>query len=120
MSANHDVLLTTLQLAVPMWIEQLRAVGGQLPYDERDRIIEQINSKGDDLQFGGKRGSAAQAFNAMAKGLAALAYAPGGVTFCGIHWCTDHAICEQADAYAAATIKLDRGKVGRVATTAVL
>lgn len=117
---DNTVLLTTLQLAVPMWIEQLRNVGGQIPYDERDRIIEQINSKGDDLQYGGKRGSAAQAFNAMAKGLAALAYAPGGVTFAGQHWCTDHQVCLDADRYAAAQMLLDGGKVERITTTAVL
>lgn len=28
--------------------------------------------------------------------LAALAYQPGGVTFGGMHWCTDHGACEMA------------------------
>ncbi len=37
-------------------------------------------------------------------GWATLARAPGGVSFHGIHWCTDHAVCRQAEACAAATV----------------
>lgn len=47
-------------------------------------------------------GGSADTFNHLARGLAALAYQPGGVTFAGRHWCTDHAACESAAAEAEA------------------
>ncbi|WP_433460721.1 hypothetical protein [Micromonospora sp. CA-248212] len=41
-------------------------------------------------------------FNALARALAAAAFQPGGITFAGMHWCTDHQQCADADADAAA------------------
>jgi hypothetical protein len=87
LGSGGAVLLAALELAVPMWIDQLRS------WTENDRIAmahslaTTVASKGDILQFGSKRkGEQAEVFNATAKGLAALAFAPGGVTFCGVHW----------------------------------
>jgi hypothetical protein len=37
--------------------------------------------------YGGKH--CAEAFNALARGLAALAYQPGGVKYAGLHWCVE-------------------------------
>lgn len=37
--------------------------------------------------------SAGEVFNYLARGLACLAHAPGGVTFAGLHFCTDHDVC---------------------------
>lgn len=39
----------------------------------------------------------AATFSALAKGLAAGAYVPGGVTAFGRHWCANHTACEQAE-----------------------
>lgn len=47
-----------------------------------------IGAHGDDLQFGGKH--CVKAFTALARGLAALSFCPGGVTFHGRHWCARH------------------------------
>lgn len=49
---------------------------------------EVIGSHGDDLQFGGKH--CRPAFAALARGLAALSFCPGGVRFMGAHWCARH------------------------------
>lgn len=89
-------ILIALEAAVPLHILLMR------DWPETRRISEArwaggvIAERGDVLQYGGKRGAAAQAFNALAKGLATAAYQPGGVTFAGLHWCTDHALCESA------------------------
>jgi len=40
-----------------------------------------MGAHGDALMYGGKKGSAAQAFNALSEGLAMLAFQPGGVKF---------------------------------------
>lgn len=63
--------------------------------------IDPVASRGDALQYGGKRGEAAKVFNHLARGLAALAYQPGGVTYAGQHWCADHAACLDAARQAA-------------------
>ncbi|MEU0081392.1 hypothetical protein ABZY58_26120 [Micromonospora tulbaghiae] len=97
-----------LSAAVPLWIHQL----AQLPEKARDRqrqrwadaAVEAVAFRGDTLQFGGKRGEAADVFNHLARGIAAAAFAPGGITFAGEHWCTDHAACRAAEAATPATV----------------
>lgn len=37
------------------------------------------------------------AFAALARGIAAAAYVPGGITFRGRHWCADHDVCLAAE-----------------------
>lgn len=107
------VLVETLAIAVPLRIDELR----QLPDSRRaevgarwaTRAADAVGHHGDMLQFrvkANRRHSAecvaerrpdcdcltgtAQVFNAMARGLAALALNPGGVVFGGRHWCMDH------------------------------
>lgn len=80
------VLRQTLQLAVPMHMTGLKG----LPADALTRIASEaatvVGSHGDALQFGGKH--CKEAFNALARGLAAAALcAWGGVDFDGLHWC---------------------------------
>lgn len=88
-SDDNWLLLLTLDVAVPLNImriqkeqptpEQLAARGS-----EYSTII---GTRGDILQYGGgKAGQVAEAFNALADGLAILAFRPGGVTFAGRHW----------------------------------
>ena len=91
-------LLIALSAAVPLYIMELQAQGGpvqeQYPScSEVEQLLgakgvaRLLGAKGDVLLFGeGKKGEAAGVFNAMARGLAILAFCPGGVTFFGQHW----------------------------------
>lgn len=80
-------LLTALQAAVPLWIEDLRKLTADQRVALGHELAQVVAYKGDILQFGSKKkGQVAEVFNATARGLAALAFQPGGVTWCGIHW----------------------------------
>lgn len=80
-----DLQRTMLAVAVPMWIERLRLLPS---FADVQRIAHEsglaIAEKGDVLQFGGK--GCKDAFNAVARGLACGAFAPGGVRYLGEHW----------------------------------
>ena len=100
---EHPALICGLQATVPLLILELAA----LRPAEREAVrrgwasdaATEVGSKGDVLQYGSRRrGKAAQVFNHLARGLAASAFQPGGITFAGQHWCTEHAVCEGADA----------------------
>jgi len=92
--AQRDLLTLTLQVAVPMWLSRLDG----LDPEARDVHVRRwaadatdaVASRGDVLQFGGKRGEAGAVFNALARGLAALATCPGGVRFVDVLWCARH------------------------------
>lgn len=103
---ENPALTIGLQAAVPLWILQL----SQLAPDHRDHVrqrwaeeaAEQVAYRGDTLQYGSKkRGEAAAVFNALARGLAAGAYQPGGIAAFGEHWCVNHGECVAADRDAA-------------------
>lgn len=82
------VLRETLRLAVPLHINELRGRAPETLTAISSRAATTVGSKGDTLQFGGRRGEAAEVFNALARGLAAAALvADGGVDFLGLHWC---------------------------------
>jgi hypothetical protein len=81
-------LLPCLALAVPLRIEELRAKPPAQRVELGRRCGELIAEHGDDLLFGGK--FAREAWMALVSGLAACAFAPGGVTFAGLHWEVDH------------------------------
>lgn len=89
-SAPSTVMTIALEAAVPLYIGDL----ARQPWQEVERIAHEsadvIAAKGDDLQFGGRKGSAAIAFNALARGLAALAFCQGGVKFAGLHFAATH------------------------------
>jgi hypothetical protein len=99
-AADAHPELGLLAVAVPLRIAELRGV----PDDERLVIAREcgqiIAEHGDSLMFRDKHSAAA--FNALARGLAAAAYQPGGITFAGQHYCTSHDECEAADAAARA------------------
>lgn len=87
-----------LAVAVPLRIWEL----ARLEPEERDRRIRawaadastEVASGGDILMYGSKKpGGAAKVFNTLAKGLAAGAHCPGGVTFAGRHWCVAECLC---------------------------
>lgn len=85
------LLLNTLSIAVPLWIEEFK----KLPWEEVSRLTmgcaQIVAEKGDILMFGSKTpGATAEAFNAMAKGIAVLSFVPGGITFFDTHWESPH------------------------------
>ena len=86
---QQDVLRTTLQLAVPMWIHEMRPWSIDQRLSMARECAEVVASHGDDLQYGGKH--CADTFNKLACGLACLAHQPGGVKFLGYHWIVDQA-----------------------------
>ena len=115
LTGQQHLLIDTLELAVPMWMDLLADMDDTEPapnhwyftpgQTERARhiwwwaktAIDPICTKGDNLQYGvrGKpkptradRAEIAETFNYLASALAALAYGPGGVSFAGRHWCT--------------------------------
>ena len=81
---GDSLLMVSLEAAVPLWILEFR----DQPSDKLGQLVagcgEFIAAHGDDLLFGGEH--CGDAFNALAKSLAVLAFAPGGVTFNGRHW----------------------------------
>lgn len=86
-SPQYSLLTSTLQLAVPMWIDQMR----RYPWEhiqERAKVCSQhIAEHGDLILFKGKKkGESAEAFNRLAEGVACLAFVPGGVKLWGSHW----------------------------------
>lgn len=93
---SDDVLLLALQVAVPLRMAELSRM---TPYQRAGAIAvwrehgeEVVAYEGDHLLVAHPqaRGDSAKAFNRMARGLAAMAYAPGGVSFAGLHWCADN------------------------------
>lgn len=96
MNARDQHLLDALDAAVQLHILLTRDWPEHRRIDEAKRAAQVIAEKGDVIQYGGRPGETAHAFNALAKGLAAAAYAPGGVTIAGHHWCPDHAVCLRA------------------------
>lgn len=96
-AARSDLLSISLAVAVPLHIEQVRAGRHSVEWllGEARRCADEVGSRGDVLQYGGKRkGEAASAFNALARGLAVAALvAEGGVTWLGQHWCADGPGC---------------------------
>lgn len=86
-ATNHVLLTLTLSCAVPLWIEQFRVLND----DQRLEIArvsgQEIAEHGDIIQYRSKKkGETAAAFNHLARGLAVLAFAPGGVRFAGLHF----------------------------------
>lgn len=90
-----EILVGVMATAVVVETDNLR----RLPWSDVARLANEsatvIGSHGDDLQFGGKKRR--EAFAALARGLAALSFAPGGVEFFGAHWCARHVESESRE-----------------------
>jgi len=98
-------LLAALRTAVALEIPQLAGLDAADRIDLARAGAETLQEGADAMLFGSahkaqKRLGAAH-FAALARALAAMAYQPGGVTFAGVHWCTDHQECLDAEAWAA-------------------
>ncbi|MEV2277755.1 helix-turn-helix transcriptional regulator [Nocardiopsis sp. NPDC049922] len=99
MTTTHDpALVEGLRVAVPLHILQLTGHSRAELLVVCSNTGRETGHKGDGLQFlakssGGRR-TAAQAFNALARGLAAATHLNGAVDAYGLHWCTrDHDGC---------------------------
>jgi len=88
--------LEMLQIAVPLWIIDMRSWTEEARIARARLAGQHIACHGDDLMYASKDGRSAEAFNQLAAGLAAAAYAPGGVVFAGMHFCANHAVCTGA------------------------
>lgn len=84
MKPINVVLEATLQVAVPLWVEELRALAPEERAARAQEAALFIAAHGDDLQFGGPH--CREAFNRLAEGLALLSFQPGGVRFAGLHF----------------------------------
>lgn len=91
---NRDLLATSLAAAVHLEMLRLRDHTPQQRAAEVRSAGVHIGAHGDTLQYGGP--GTVSVFTTTAKALAVLAYQPGGVTFAGMHFCTQHQLCEQA------------------------
>jgi len=94
MNDTEQVLMLSLAIAVPLRIAELTALPDKRRWPRirawADAAVDIIACEGDTLQYGSKPGDAARVFDHLARGVAALAMAPGGVTFHGTHWCLEH------------------------------
>ena len=86
-TGDAALLLAALEVAVMMATDRLARLAwshvAAIAHDAADEVASTS-----DLEFGGKR--CAIAFAAVARGLAALSFCPGGVVFLGQHWCAAH------------------------------
>ena len=87
----HTHLVPALQAAVPLWITELQRLhGGPTALDVRKAralVAPLLETQGDALLYQRvARGETAEVFNALAYGLAVLAFQPDGVTVWGLHF----------------------------------
>ena len=86
-AATNTTLTTSLEVAVPMHIMELVTREPAELVAIARQCADVVAAHGDDILFRSKRkGATAEAFNALARGLAVLAYSPGGVDFAGLHF----------------------------------
>jgi len=84
---SNPLLAVSLECAVPLRILEHRKTDPEERIKRARELANVVASHGDDILYRSKRrGESAAAFNALAEGIALLAYAPGGVTFLGAHW----------------------------------
>lgn len=87
-AVSGPATLEILAVAVPGEIARLRLLPLSQAVEVARASAQTVAESADELLFGGKR--AAATFAALARGLAALSFAPGGVVFAGMHWCAVH------------------------------
>jgi hypothetical protein len=86
-----DLLKTMLPMAVTMNIMDFKRRSWEEIQAFATEASQYIGEHGDNLLFKSKKkGETAMAFNMLAKGIAALSFAPGGVTTFGMHFESTH------------------------------
>lgn len=95
--STRDLLTAALGAAVPLAILDMKDWTFEARQAKALECSGIIASQGDIILYrSSRKGETAKAFTALAFGLAALAYQPGGVTFMELHFCTDHDECKAA------------------------
>ena len=80
-------LTVALSAAVPLWILDMKTKSWPEIQKIAQDAAQVIAEHGDDILFKAKKkGESAKAFNALAKGIAALSFVPGGVKLFGMHF----------------------------------
>lgn len=88
---TYNLLQSALSAAVPLWIENLKLVPWSAIQDRLPAIGQQVAEHGDHILYRSKKkGKTAAAFNALAEGVAALSFCPGGITLFGLHFEAQH------------------------------
>lgn len=88
---TKHLLGMALSAAVPIWIERLRLEPWSYVQERANACADIVAGKGDIIMFRSKKkGETAGAFNALAEGIACLAFCPGGVKMFGEHWEAAH------------------------------
>lgn len=81
------LLRLTLEAAVPLWIDQLSRRPWRHVMERAKACADVVASKGDVILYRSKRrGETADAFNALAEGMACITFARGGVRIFGLHF----------------------------------
>lgn len=89
--SNEVLLKLTLEVAVPLWIDKLQKQLWSEVMVRKDEAAQTVAEKGDIILYKSKKpGQTAKAFNALAEGVAILAFAPGGVKVFGLHFEAKH------------------------------
>ncbi len=84
---GEAALAGMLAVAVPLWIENVRDMPWKEKLERARECSQIVAEKGDVILYKSKKkGETAAAFNALAEGVAILAFAPGGVTVFGMHF----------------------------------
>lgn len=84
---NDDLLKLSLEIAVPIWIDQLRSSTFEERAWRAHRCAEVVGHKGDIILYrSSKKGETAEAFNRLAEGVACAAFQPGGIKCFGLHF----------------------------------
>jgi hypothetical protein len=89
----NDLLMMSLAPAVLIATDHLSQMAYADVLEIARRSADVVAEHGDDLQFGGRH--CQEAFAALAQGIAACSFAPGGVTFRGERWQASHPECPQ-------------------------
>lgn len=94
--SEHDVDPVTkafLGVTVPMWIDLMRRWHPERRQHKAHDLVEVIAYEqgvaalcDPEARGTARKGEIAKAFNAVAQGLACLAFCPGGIVFAGHHW----------------------------------
>lgn len=85
------LLQASLSAAVPIEAENLRRLPLDQVLDLARKSAATIAEKGDIILYkSNKPGATAQAFAALARGVAAASFAPGGVKLFGLHFESKH------------------------------
>jgi hypothetical protein len=84
---NADLLKLSLEIAVPIWIDQLRNSTFEERAARARRCAEVVGPKGDIILYRSQtKGETTEAFNRLAEGIACAAYQPGGIKVFGLRF----------------------------------